>query len=79
MQAYTNHTIQWTLISEQMQTSCEPYVKNVVLVLVEQLIGKYDSCLSKVKSITRLFQDFLAIEFLKQVLISISVQHYVHV
>lgn len=73
-----NPTIQWTLNSEQMQATWECYVKNMVLALVEQLIGKHDRCLSKVKSITYLFQDLLVIDFLKQELISISVQHYVN-
>lgn len=53
-------------------------MKNMVLALVEQLIGKHDRCLSKVKSITYLFQDLLVIDFLKKELISISVQHYVN-
>lgn len=74
-----NNTIQCTLSSEQMHANCESYVKNMVLVLVKQLIGKHDRCLSKVKLIPCLFQDLLAVEFLKLVLLSISVQHYVHI
>lgn len=35
------------LSSEQMQASCELYVKNVVLVLVDQLTGNHDTCHSK--------------------------------